>query len=125
MRWLLEQLLATDGKEYCDNDNGRQGLATKVQFDQETAVRVAQWWTDLVKGGYATNTLAVDQRGRPQRQGEAGRLGVREVRRRPGRAGQVAHRHGVRADQRRGPAARAAAVGRVRRLPAGRDAAGP
>lgn len=54
--WLLEQLLATDGKEYCDNGNGRAGLATKVQFDQETAVRVAQWWADLVKGGYAANT---------------------------------------------------------------------
>ncbi|MEU7997934.1 ABC transporter substrate-binding protein [Micromonospora sp. NPDC049060] len=54
--WLVEQLLATDGKEYCDQGNGRSGLATKVQFDQETAVRVAQWWTDLVKGGYATNT---------------------------------------------------------------------
>ncbi|MFU8851253.1 ABC transporter substrate-binding protein [Micromonospora sp. SL1-18] len=54
--WLLEQLLATDGKEYCDNGNGRKGLASKVQFDQETAVRVAQWWTDMVKNGYATNT---------------------------------------------------------------------
>ena len=54
--WLLEQLLATDGKEYCDNGNGRRDLATKVQFDQASAVRVAQWWTDLVKDGYATNT---------------------------------------------------------------------
>ena len=54
--WLLEQLMATDDKEYCDNGNGRKGLATKVQFDQETGVRVAQWWADLVKGGYATNT---------------------------------------------------------------------
>ena len=54
--WLLEQLLATDGKEYCDNGNGRDGLATKVLFDQETGVRVAQWWTDLVKAGYAVNT---------------------------------------------------------------------
>ncbi|MEU6073648.1 ABC transporter substrate-binding protein [Micromonospora sp. NPDC047074] len=54
--WLVEQLIATDGKEYCDNSNGRKGLATKVQFDQETGVRVAQWWADLVKGGYATNT---------------------------------------------------------------------
>lgn len=54
--WLLEQLIATDGKEYCDNGNGRKGLATKVQFDQETGVRIAQWWVDLVKGGYATNT---------------------------------------------------------------------
>jgi sn-glycerol 3-phosphate transport system substrate-binding protein len=54
--WLLEQLLATDGKEYCDNGNGRKQLASKVQFDQASAVRVAQWWTDLVKGGYAVNT---------------------------------------------------------------------
>ncbi|HZN77724.1 MAG TPA: ABC transporter substrate-binding protein [Micromonosporaceae bacterium] len=54
--WLLEQLLATDGKEYCDNGNGRTALATKVQFDDPAAVEVAQWWTDLVKGGYATNT---------------------------------------------------------------------
>jgi sn-glycerol 3-phosphate transport system substrate-binding protein len=54
--WLLEQLLATDGKEYCDNGNGRQGLATKVQFDQATATQVAQWWADLVKNGYAANT---------------------------------------------------------------------
>jgi sn-glycerol 3-phosphate transport system substrate-binding protein len=54
--WFLEQLLATDGKEYCDNGNGRQGLATKVQFDQATAVGVAQWWADLVKNGYAANT---------------------------------------------------------------------
>jgi sn-glycerol 3-phosphate transport system substrate-binding protein len=54
--WLLEQLLATDGQQYCDNDNGRKGLATKVQFDSPAAVKVAQWWADLVKGGYATNT---------------------------------------------------------------------
>jgi sn-glycerol 3-phosphate transport system substrate-binding protein len=54
--WLLEQLLATDGKEYCDNGNGRKTLATKVQFDDPAAVDVARWWADLVKGGYATNT---------------------------------------------------------------------
>ncbi|MEQ4305309.1 ABC transporter substrate-binding protein [Plantactinospora sp. B6F1] len=54
--WLLEQLLATDGKEYCDNGNGREKLATKVQFDQPTGVQVAQWWADLVRNGYATNT---------------------------------------------------------------------
>jgi sn-glycerol 3-phosphate transport system substrate-binding protein len=54
--WLLEQLLATAGEEYCDNSNGRQGLATKVQFDSPSAVKVAQWWADLVKGGWATNT---------------------------------------------------------------------
>jgi sn-glycerol 3-phosphate transport system substrate-binding protein len=54
--WLLEQLLATANEEYCDNGNGRKNLATKVQFDSPSAVRVAQWWADLVKGGWATNT---------------------------------------------------------------------
>ncbi len=54
--WLLEQLLATDGKEYCDNGNGRKGLATKVEFDQPDGVQIAQWWADLVKNGYAVNT---------------------------------------------------------------------
>jgi sn-glycerol 3-phosphate transport system substrate-binding protein len=54
--WLLEQLLASAGQEYCDNGNGRKGLATKVQFDSAAAVKVAQWWADLVKGGWATNT---------------------------------------------------------------------
>lgn len=54
--WLLEQLLATAGEEYCDNGNGRKALATKVQFDSPAAVKVAQWWADLVKGGWATNT---------------------------------------------------------------------
>lgn len=54
--WYLEQLLATDGDQYCDKDNGRSGLATKVDFDQPDAVQVAQWWTDMVKKGYASNT---------------------------------------------------------------------
>ena len=54
--WLLEQLLATDDKEYCDQGNGRSGLAGKVQFDAPAGVRVAQWWADLVRNGYATNT---------------------------------------------------------------------
>jgi sn-glycerol 3-phosphate transport system substrate-binding protein len=54
--WLLEQLLATDEQEYCDEGNGRTRLAGKVQFDSPTGVRVAQWWADLVRNGYATNT---------------------------------------------------------------------
>jgi len=54
--WFIEQLLSQDGKQYCDQDNGREGLATKVLFDSPEAVRIAQWWTDLVKAGYATNT---------------------------------------------------------------------
>lgn len=54
--WFLEQLIAQQGETYCDQENGRKGLATKVQFGGETGVRVAKWWTDLVAQGYATNT---------------------------------------------------------------------
>ncbi|GAB3594860.1 ABC transporter substrate-binding protein [Angustibacter peucedani] len=54
--WFLEQLMAENGDTYCDQDNGRKGLATKVQFDGPTGTQVATWWADLVKAGYATNT---------------------------------------------------------------------
>lgn len=54
--WYLEQLLATNGDEYCDQANGRNGLATKVEFDQPDAVKVAKWWTNMVNKGYASNT---------------------------------------------------------------------
>lgn len=54
--WYLEQLLATNNDQYCDNGNGRKGLAGKVQFDAADGVKVAQWWSDMVKKGYASNT---------------------------------------------------------------------
>lgn len=54
--WFLEQLLAQDGKLYCDKENGRKDLATKVLFDSPEGVQVATWWAGLVKAGYATNT---------------------------------------------------------------------
>ncbi|WP_412541682.1 ABC transporter substrate-binding protein [Longispora sp. K20-0274] len=54
--WFVEQLLATNGEQYCDQGNGRSGLATKVNFDSPTGIRIAQWWADLVKSGSATNT---------------------------------------------------------------------
>lgn len=54
--WLLEQLLATAGKEYCDNGNGRDKHASKVLFDSPEAVKVAKWWQNLVANGWATNT---------------------------------------------------------------------
>ncbi|GAA4207564.1 ABC transporter substrate-binding protein [Actinocatenispora rupis] len=54
--WFLEQLLATNGDQYCDRNNGRSGLATKVDFASPDGVKVAQWWTDMVKKGYASNT---------------------------------------------------------------------
>ena len=54
--WLLEQFIATDGKEYCDQGNGRDGKATKVQFDSPEAVEVVKWWQTMVKDGLAANT---------------------------------------------------------------------
>ena len=54
--WLLEQFIATDGKEYCDQGNGRDGKATKVQFDSPETVQVVSWWQKLVKDGLAANT---------------------------------------------------------------------
>ena len=54
--WLLEQFIATDGKEYCDQGNGRDGKATKVLFDQPESVEVVKWWQQMVKDGFAANT---------------------------------------------------------------------
>jgi len=54
--WFLEQFLATAGDQYCDQGNGRSGLATKAQFDQADAVQFVSWWQGMVKDGYAVNT---------------------------------------------------------------------
>jgi sn-glycerol 3-phosphate transport system substrate-binding protein len=54
--WLLEQFIASDGQQYCDNGNGRDAKATKVLFDQPDAVAVVSWWQKMVKDGLAANT---------------------------------------------------------------------
>ncbi|MEV0843144.1 ABC transporter substrate-binding protein [Actinocatenispora sera] len=54
--WYLEQLMATNGDQYCNDSNGRKGLATKVNFAGPDGVKLAQWWTNMVKKGYASNT---------------------------------------------------------------------
>ena len=54
--WLLEQFIAGDGAEYCDQGNGRDGKATKVQFDSADSVAVVDWWQKMVKDGLAANT---------------------------------------------------------------------
>ncbi len=54
--WLLEQFVATAGENYCDQGNGRSGLATKVLFDQGASVEVVKWWQGMVKDGLAANT---------------------------------------------------------------------
>lgn len=54
--WLLEQLVATDNAEYCDNGNGRDGKATKVLFDSTDTVQAVAWWQKMLKDGLAINT---------------------------------------------------------------------
>ncbi|MEV8373916.1 ABC transporter substrate-binding protein [Kribbella sp. NPDC056861] len=54
--WFLEQLIAQSGTSYCDNDNGRKDLATKVNFADEQGVKIATWYQQMVKQGLMPNT---------------------------------------------------------------------
>ena len=53
--WLLEQFIAQNGEEYCDQGNGRDGKATKVNFDGDDQRR-------------GRRLVAEDGQGRPGRQ---------------------------------------------------------
>ena len=44
------------GKAYCDNDNGRKDLATKVNFDQAAASQVATWYQQTWSSTAMPNT---------------------------------------------------------------------
>jgi sn-glycerol 3-phosphate transport system substrate-binding protein len=54
--WFVEQLIAQSGTTYCDNENGRKDLATKVEFDGEPGAKVATWYQQMVKQGLMPNT---------------------------------------------------------------------
>ncbi|MFI5729915.1 ABC transporter substrate-binding protein [Kribbella sp. NPDC051587] len=54
--WFLEQLIAQSGTTYCDNENGRKDLASKVDFDGDQGVKVATWYQEMVKQGLMPNT---------------------------------------------------------------------
>ncbi|MGC0312079.1 ABC transporter substrate-binding protein [Kitasatospora acidiphila] len=54
--WFVEELLAESGTLYCDQNNGRDGKASKVVYDSAQGAQALQWWADLVKNGYAVNT---------------------------------------------------------------------
>ena len=45
--------LAEHGDLLVDNDNGRDGRATKVLFDNDTGRWFFQWWHDMVDSGLA------------------------------------------------------------------------
>jgi sn-glycerol 3-phosphate transport system substrate-binding protein len=50
-----ERILAEHGDLLVDNNNGRDGRATKVLFDNDTGRWVYQWWHDVVDEGLAFN----------------------------------------------------------------------
>jgi sn-glycerol 3-phosphate transport system substrate-binding protein len=51
----LERVLAEHGELFVDNENGREGRATKVLFDNDTGRWFFQWWHDMVDSGLAFN----------------------------------------------------------------------
>ena len=53
--WFLENMLASAGELYLNNDNGRDGFATEVAFDNEAGRKLFQWWHDMVQDGLALN----------------------------------------------------------------------
>jgi sn-glycerol 3-phosphate transport system substrate-binding protein len=53
-RWP-ERVLAEHGDLWVDKENGRDGRATKVLFDNDTDRWFFQWWHDMVDSGLAFN----------------------------------------------------------------------
>ncbi len=54
--WFLEQWTARADAQYCNNGNGRDSNATKININQPQDVKVLQWWTQMVADGLALNT---------------------------------------------------------------------
>ena len=54
--WFLEVMLAGAGELYVNNDNGRDGFATAVAFDNEAGRKLFQWWHDMADKGLLLNT---------------------------------------------------------------------
>ena len=50
-----EQVFAQQGELLVDMNNGHDGRATKVLFDDDTGRRFFQWWHDMVEEGLAFN----------------------------------------------------------------------
>ena len=53
-RWP-ERVLAEHGDLWVDKENGREGRATEVLFDNDTGRWFFQWWHDMVDSGLAFN----------------------------------------------------------------------
>jgi sn-glycerol 3-phosphate transport system substrate-binding protein len=50
-----ERVFAEHGDLWVDNENGHEGRATKVLFDNDTGRWLFQWWHDMVDSGLAFN----------------------------------------------------------------------
>jgi sn-glycerol 3-phosphate transport system substrate-binding protein len=53
--WFVQFMLAGAGELYVNNDNGRDGFATEVAFDNDAGREFFQWWHDMVQDGLALN----------------------------------------------------------------------
>jgi sn-glycerol 3-phosphate transport system substrate-binding protein len=53
--WYLEVALGEHGDLYVNNENGREGRATAVEFNGATGQALFQWWHDMVKEDLAMN----------------------------------------------------------------------
>ena len=53
--WFFEQFLAVSGGQYVDNNNGRDGFATKATFNGPEGQAIFQWWQQMVKDGVMAN----------------------------------------------------------------------
>jgi sn-glycerol 3-phosphate transport system substrate-binding protein len=54
--WWVEAILSGAGELYINNDNGRDGVATEVAFDNPAGRKFFQWWHDMVDESLALNT---------------------------------------------------------------------
>lgn len=53
--WFFEQLLATHGANFIDNENGRKDKATKALADSKEGVEILDFMNQMVKDGSAVN----------------------------------------------------------------------
>lgn len=54
--WFFEQLICKQGLNYVDGRNGRESIATKVEFDTNGAgLKIVNAWHELNQKGYAPN----------------------------------------------------------------------
>lgn len=60
--WFVEFMLAGAGELYVNNNNGRDGFATEVAFDNDAGRKFFQWWYGMVRDGLAFN-VGVDPSG--------------------------------------------------------------